>query len=278
MKKKAVLLVLSPINGISKFTKLFSARKAQKIISILLMLMILLPLRVQAGADPAALLRKANEYYLKGDYQAAQGFYGQVLNSGIESGKLYYNLGNTLFRMGKTGEAIRSYLLARQFIPRDEDLATNLAYVRHEVVDRIEPSPPGMIREIFFWYDRLSVKEMIQIFLVCNFLCWSGLVIRLFFPRPAANWLILLFLGLGIAMGGTAALRTIFSYLHKPAVVIVPQVAVQSGTDPASATLFVLHDGVEVSVERVSGNWSLISLASGKKGWVKKEHLGLAVL
>ena len=250
----------------------------KKAILLFLVIMISLPVRTQPGSDPAAMLHKANEYYLKGDYQLAQDFYRKVLDSGIENGKVYYNLGNTLFRMGKIGEAICNYLIARQFISRNEDLEANLAYARLEVEDRIEPSSSGMIRKIFFWYDGLSVKEMIQIFLVCNLIYWLGLMIRLFFHWPATNWLILLSLGFGIAMGGTAALRTIFPYLHKPAVVIVQQVAVQSGMDPASVTLFVLHDGVEVSVERVSGDWSLISLASGKKGWVKNEHLGLALL
>ena len=250
----------------------------RKTILLFLLLMISFPGRVQAGADPAALLHTANEYYLKGDYSSALNFYRKVLDSGIENGKVYYNLGNALFRMGKVGEAICNYLLARQLIPRDEDLAANLAYARHEVEDRIEPLSSGMIREIFFWYDRLSVKEMAQIFLVCYLLCWLSLVARLFSRRPAINWLLLLSLGFGIAMGGSAALRTISSHLHKPAVVIVQQVAVQSGMDPASVTLFVLHDGVEVSIERMSGDWSLISLASGKKGWVKKEHLRLAML
>jgi hypothetical protein len=250
----------------------------QRAILLFLLIMIFFPVRAQAGADPAAVLLKANEYYLKGDYPSAQNFYRKVLDSGIENGKVYYNLGNTLFRMGKVGEAIRNYLLARQLIPRNEDLAANLAYARHGVKDRIEPSSSGMIREIFFWYDRLSVKEMIEIFLTCNLLCWLSLLVRLFSRRPAANWLFLLSLGLGIAMGGTAALRTISSHLYKPAVVIVQQVAVQSGMDPASVTLFVLHDGAEVSIERISGDWSLIRLAPGKKGWVKKEDLGLAML
>lgn len=250
----------------------------KKAILLFLMTVISLPVRAQTGADPAAELLKANEYYLKGDYQSAQDFYRKVLDSGIRNGKVYYNLGNALFRMGKTGEAIHNYLLARQFIPRNEDLAANLGYARQAIEDRIEPLSSGMPREIFFWYDGLSLKEMVQIFMVCNCLFWSGLAIRLFLHRPAVNWLILLSLGPGIAMGGTAALRTISEYLHKPAVVIVQQVAVQSGMDPASTTLFVLHDGAEVSVERVSGNWSLISLASGIKGWVKNEQLRLAIL
>jgi tetratricopeptide (TPR) repeat protein len=250
----------------------------RKAILLFLLIMISFPARVQAGADTSVPLQKANEYYLRGDYPSAQHYYRKVLDSGIENGKVYYNLGNTLFRIGKIGEAIRHYLLARQLIPRDQDLAANLAHARHAVADRIEPSSSGMIREIFFWYDRLSVKEMIQIFLTCYVIFWLCLLARLFSHRPATNWLLLLSLGLGIAMGGTAAFRTISSHLYIPAVVIVQQVAVQSGMDPASVTLFVLRDGAEVSVERMNGDWFLISLASGEKGWVKKEHLGLAML
>jgi hypothetical protein len=42
--------------------------------------------------------------------------------------------------------------------------------------------------------------------------------------------------------------------------------------------LFVLHDGAEVTVEKESGDWRLVSFGRGKKGWVKKEQLGSAAL
>jgi hypothetical protein len=244
---------------------------------ILLMIMTAWSVLAQTSADPAAMFLRANDSYLQGDYPSAEVLYRKILDAGIRNGKVYYNLGNTLFRLGKTGEAIQNYLLAQQFLPRSEDLEANLGYARQKAEDRIEVSSSGALRDIFFWYNRLSVKEMAWIFLVCNILFWSGLTLRLFLPYSAVKWLVLLSLIGAVTMGGTAAVRVISEHREQPAVVIAREVSVQSGIDPESTTLFVLHDGAEVSVEKVSNDWSLIRFASGKKGWVKNEQLGLAV-
>lgn len=250
----------------------------RRAVLILLMIMAARPLTAQTSVDPAAMLIKANEAYLQGNYPSAELGYRKVLAAGIRNGKVYYNLGNALFRQGKTGEAIQNYLLARQFIPRNEDLEANLGYARQKTEDRIETASSGGLRDIFFWYHRLSIKEMALAFLVCNLLFWSGLALRLFLRRPFVTWLVMISLVAGVIMGGTAAIRAVNEHREQPAVIIAREVPVRSGMDPESTTLFVLHDGAEVRVEKVDGDWSLISIAPGRKGWVRKEQIGMAVL
>jgi hypothetical protein len=250
----------------------------KKTVLVLLMILTAWPMRAEANADPATLFLKANESFQQGDYRTAQDLYQQLLDSGIKNGKVFYNMGNTLFRQGKIGAAIQNYLLARQFIPRNEDLEANLGYARQRAEDRIEPASSGGFWKLFFWYDRLAIKEMVWTFLICNILFWSGLALRLFIPRPAVTWLVLVSLVCGLTMGGTAATRMINENLQQPAVVIAREVSVRSGMDPENTILFTLHDGAEVSVEKINGDWSLIHLASGKKGWVRNEQIGLAVL
>lgn len=250
-----------------------------KKISYLILLMILMasPLLARTNTDLAGLFLKANEAYQQGDYPSAESLYRNILDAGIRNGKIYYNLGNALFRQGKTGEAIQNYLLAQQFIPRNEDLEANLGYARQKAEDRVEPSA-GVVRNILFWYDRLTLKEMTLLFLACNVLFWSGLIARLFFHSQAVTWLALLFFAVGITMAGTAAIRLLNEQNGPSAVIILREVPVRSGMDPESTTLFVLHDGAEVKVENRSGDWSLIRFASGKKGWVRNEQIGIAVL
>lgn len=249
--------------------------------SIILMVPLLLlfspasPVHARTGADPAALLVKANEAYLQGDYAAAEILYRYILDQGVRNGRVYYNLGNTLFRRGKTGEAIQRYLQARRFMPRNEDLEANLGYARRKVEDKIEASGAGVLRDIVFWYDRLTLKEMFLAFLAINVLFWLCLGLRLFVRVPAVNRLVLVFLAAGLVMGGTAAARLVTESRERPAVIIAQEAPVRSGMDPESATLFILHDGAEVRAEKESGDWILISAGTGKKGWVRKEQVGL---
>jgi len=79
-------------------------------------------------------------------------------------------------------------------------------------------------------------------------------------------------------MGITATTRYIHTRLHRPAVIIVPEASVRSGMDPESTTLFVLHDGAEGWVDQNRDDWVLFRLPSEKKGWLKKDQVGIAML
>ena len=72
---------------------------------------------------------QANSDYKEGKYGVAIENYVKIINSGLENGNLYYNLGNSYFKEGKLGKAIFSYEKAKFFIPNDSDLKSNYDYV-----------------------------------------------------------------------------------------------------------------------------------------------------
>ncbi len=55
--------------------------------------------------------------------------------------KSYYNLGNTLYRMGKLPESIQMYKKALELNPDDEDAKYNLEYVRTKIKNEAEKQP-----------------------------------------------------------------------------------------------------------------------------------------
>jgi len=61
-----------------------------------------------------------------------------VSEGDIHNGKLFYNIGNTYFRMEDIGRAILNYRRAQTFIPHDESLQRNLGTARMKCLDRIE--------------------------------------------------------------------------------------------------------------------------------------------
>ncbi len=249
--------------------------------SLLILLLPLLLLTAKIGntaEDPLALFLKANESYQKGAYETARSLYTRILAQGVQNGSLYYNLGNTYFRLGQTGRAIENYLSAKEWIPRSEDLEANLRYARKEREDRIDTSSSeSVLQEIFFWYHRMSLPEMVRIFLFCNLIFWGTAAVRLFYRKPFLRGLLYISLLIGLTMGITATTRYIHTRLHRPAVIIVPEASVRSGMDPESTTLFVLHDGAEGWVDQNRDGWVLFRLPSGKKGWLKKDQVGIAM-
>ncbi len=250
----------------------------KKLILVFLPILILTvssPAFPSRGEDAAACFLKGNEAYQQGDYEKARALYEKILALGIRNGEVYYNLGNTYFRLGQIGRAIQNYLSARTFTPRNEDLEANLKYARQEALDKIEPSPAGVFREIFFWYDRLNLRETTYAFLFCNLLFWTVLTLKLFRKTPFLNWLLALSALFSLTFAGTAATRIITLHLYRPAVIVSPTAGIRSGTDPKSDLLFILHDGAEVVVEKTRGPFALIRLPSGKRGWTRTDRIGM---
>ena len=68
-------------------------------------------------ASPEQLWDRANTAYVNGDYHAAAEIYEGILAQGLSSVKLYYNLANAYFKVGRYGKAILYYNRALRLAP-----------------------------------------------------------------------------------------------------------------------------------------------------------------
>ena len=124
-----------------------------KTCAVLLFLLVLLVLPSRAGAEenpgrvinPQALFYQANSLYEEGRYEEAAAAYRQLLDHGDDSGSLSFILGNTYFRMGRTGWAVLYYEKAKRLIPRDADLRANLGYA----LEGVDEGTPSWQREFY---------------------------------------------------------------------------------------------------------------------------------
>ena len=67
-----------------------------------------------APTTPQTAFFRANTLYTQGQYAKAIEAYEAVLQSGLVSGNLYFNLGNSYFKAGQVGRAILNYERARR--------------------------------------------------------------------------------------------------------------------------------------------------------------------
>ncbi|MBI5020385.1 MAG: tetratricopeptide repeat protein [Ignavibacteriales bacterium] len=216
---------------------------------------------------------QANQLYRSGEYEKASQLYQQVVKNGFESAELYYNLGNSYFKMGNIPASILNYERAKKISPDDEDINYNLRLVNLRVVDKIEPIP-----RLFFlnWYSSfinlyssgswstigitflwLSAITGIMIFVV------RGITIqRLLFLSVLVfiAFTVLAFIGAFKQIGSENSNGT--------GIVFTKTVSVKSAPDSQSTDLFVLHEGVKVEFLDAIGEWRKIRLADGKIGWL----------
>src|SRR5436190_23134994 len=99
--------------------------------------------------SPAGMFAEANRLYHNGDFSGAEILYKRVIEAHIDSGVLYYNLGNACLKQKRLGEAIYYWEKAQRKLPGDRDVQENLALAGLRVVDRIgirsDPLPVSLI-------------------------------------------------------------------------------------------------------------------------------------
>ena len=196
--------------------------------------------------DEATLFMEAQKSYREGHYaQAAQNF-EQLLQDGTRNGTLYYNLGNSYFKMGMLGKAILSYRLAELYLPRDEDLNANLRYARQLTKDRIEAKQlVPFLKQFCFWYSKLNITELFIVFLIAHALFWLIAMIRIVWRKEYLNFIFLITLAVVVVLGFSLALKLYYYSYGIDGVVIAKDITVRSGNGITNTALFQLHDGAE---------------------------------
>lgn len=232
-------------------------------------------------AAQEAIFDEGNRLYQEGDFAGAVELYERILESGVESGELHYNLGNAWFRLGALGPAILHYERARRIMPRDDDLGANLELARSLTADRVT-SLPGfwLFRVVRWWVDLLSRPALLGVVTLAWLIAMSALIVAiagrgeflLVWSRrvAAAAGVVTLVFGLGLLA------REIDVGRPDEAVIMAEEAAVHSApSDDDELLIFTVHEGTKVRVERRSDEWVEIVLEDGKVGWVRSGRLVL---
>lgn len=232
-------------------------------------------------SNPVTLFNQANIGYEKGEYEEAIHLYRELESSEYKSGNLYYNMGNSYLKLGKTGWAVLYYEKAKRLIPLDSDLKTNLTTALTKVNEGEVNWRDEFFRK-FAFVAPLDQLAMYSAFIFLFLILW--ICIALIFPVKVRHpetghfkfwWLLILFFW-GILFISAASITTL-TYLDREA---SQAVAIKSGAQArfepnTNATIsFPLAEGSRVNIDETKGEWSLITRRDRKRGWVENIYLG----
>lgn len=102
---------------------------------IILALMAFLP-QIFISAQGLSLAERADSAYTADNYREAVELYQNVINNEGSSATLYYNLGNSYYRLGELGKAILAYERALRLNPSYSEAKNNLEFVNARISDR----------------------------------------------------------------------------------------------------------------------------------------------
>lgn len=244
---------------------------------LILTLIILIPL-LATGAKPEEHFRIAGEQYALARYDSALVHYHAILDQGVHSAALYYNMGNAYYKLRKYPDAIFYYEKALKLDPGNDDLRHNLQLANAMIVDKIEPMPVFFLKQ--WWntfYNLLPADTWAWISILLfglTLLCvWLFLTSSRMIWRKTGFFAGLLMAFMFIGSFGLASQKYYYTQRTNEAIVFVPTITVKSAPSASGVDLFVLHEGTKVRLLEQSGDWQKIRIANGSVGWMPAETL-----
>lgn len=226
------------------------------------------------------LFNNANDLYKNENIEEAIELYKKIESQGIVSSELYYNLGNSYYKLNKVGPSIYYYEKALKINPLNEDVKNNLVFAKRLALDNIEELPKTIFQKFNKnWLQKLSYNDWAIVTVVFSFL---GSLLFLFFyfsDSPSKKRFYFM-------TSTFSFLLLIFSFLitynqytvtkkNKVAIVFAIKTAVRNAPTLNSEEVFTLHEGTKVIVLDRLDDWRKIKLADGKLGWIIADEIKL---
>lgn len=226
------------------------------------------------------LFTQANEKYKSEQYEEAIKLYDQIESLGVVSSELYYNLGNSYYKLNKVAPSIYNYEKALLLDPLNEDAQNNLVFAKRLTIDNIEELPKSVLQKIdesvvkklsYNQWSMISVGLSIlgSLLFLLFYFAYSPSRKRLFFVTSMISFLLL------ITTSIFAFKEYSFAKNNVEAIVFAEETEIKNAPTLNSENVFTLHEGTKVKVLDTVDNWKKIKIADGKVGWIISNDLKL---
>jgi len=237
----------------------------------------LLAVQLQAQ-NPDSIFSRANKNYNLGSYEQALAGYDSIVQLGLHSSELYFNMGNAHYKLNRIAPSILNYEKAHLLDPTNEDIQHNLRFAQNMSIDVIEELPPNAFDA---FVNRLSGMFSLPL--------WSGLVIGLLSlaclafavylqsrqSRQKRQFFVLslLLAVLSVSSFGLALDRQARDAQQSEAIIFAQTTDFRSEPNLRSEILVQLHEGTKVRVEDQVEQWVKVRLANGTVGWLTQNDV-----
>ena len=244
---------------------------------VLMIFLFLLALQLQAQ-NPDSIFSRANKNYNLGSYEQALAGYDSIVQLGLHSSELYFNMGNAHYKLNRIAPSILNYEKAHLLDPTSKDIQHNMRFAQNMAIDVIEELPPNV-------FDAF-IKSLSGAF---SLSLWSGLVIGLLAlaclafavylqsrqSRQKRQFFVLslLLAVLSVSSFGLALDRQARDAQQSEAIIFAQTTDFRSEPNLRSEILVQLHEGTKVRVEDQVEQWVKARLANGTVGWLTQSDV-----
>ncbi|MBZ9628711.1 tetratricopeptide repeat protein [Psychroflexus sp. CAK1W] len=217
---------------------------------------------------------KANSAYADDEFEEAIQLYNTILEEGLVSSDLYFNLGNAYFKQNDLANAIYHYEKALQYSPGDSDIKENLEIANSQTIDKVVDAPENQLNSVVHLMTRtLNINAWAWISI--GFSVGFGLLIILYFRSSTVKGkqrnfsFAIAFLVFAVGSLFLGRFQNQLQQEQSFAIIFENQLPAYVEPNPRSDINFELNKGTKVSLGSTFRDFTEIKLSDGSSGWVK---------
>jgi hypothetical protein len=226
---------------------------------------------LEAATNTTELWKQAAEYYQQRAYQSAANIYEQLGAQKPANADVYYNLGNTYYRLNKIGLATLNYERALRIDPNHTLAKDNLLLTRKRMTTEIKYA-----EDIFFikWWTELTSPHTATPWAVFAFLCFV-LMVSLFLLKLLGGDKVKLPVQLPYIVGFVWLLMLVPAFASAAKVKNSGRAVVMVNDSPLNPTeqkgkpLSQLPEGTTVVIKQIKGDQAEVVIPDGRTGWLQ---------
>lgn len=226
------------------------------------------------------LFKSANDLYKNEKLEEAIELYKKIESQGLVSSELFYNLGNSYYKLNKVGPSIYYYEKALVLNPLNQDVKNNLVFAKRLALDNIEELPKTVFQKLNKnFLQQLSYNQWAIVVVVFSILGSLLFLLYYFASSPSKKRFYFVTSTLSFVFLVASFLITYNQYSlaknNKVAIVFAEKTEVRNAPTLNSEEVFELHEGTKVIVLDAIDDWRKIKIADGKLGWIIADEIRL---
>ncbi len=216
----------------------------------------------------------ANSLYEDGEFNRALENYLKLEKS-ISSWKLYYNIGNSYFKLGDMLRSKIYYLKAQKLDPLNKSIKKNLEIVESALRNDIHLPEEGFLSKVLMKIESIITIDALSVLLILLLLIFMYFEFMLVKKGRNKKYVygIIISLTLIIIFFSLHILRVNKINTNKIAVVIVNDSKLRSGPGEINTVLFDISPGVTVKIVDKNRNWVQVTASDEIAGWIETANI-----
>lgn len=223
------------------------------------------------------LFDKANQYNKNQEFQKAIDTYNQFIKQEAQhSWQLYFNMGNSYYKLNKIAPAIFYYEKALLLSPDNSEVQNNLQFAKAMLVEPIAEKPKKSFDIWLHGYTKFlnynNWARLSVVFSIFSLLFFWGYYLvnkislkRIFFGIFTI-YIILIPITIGIAWFEKKIATT-----DNPAIIFVDQTPIRQTPNLAAQPIRHIYEGTKVNILDKESNFYQVELPDNTKGWISQE-------